>query len=856
MARLPLLFFPKPSKASKNDLRSAPITPPHTPSASRQAERLAPKLSALKTTFEDRRLELQSSPDGIDPEQVLVLETVGRVDQFYKAVSRIPELDWLGEYDVDQIAPDEDFFDPNNPTKQLGGRVYLMMSNQRALQEMLSLWERFQRNPRMKFKGADYGLAKIKSVFLLLRDIRRWGVKDRLLEAELMTGWLEDLEHYSTQLVDVEIELWFRRTEQQRGLAEKAVAAEVERLDGKVITSSMVPEICYHGILAELPRGSVDHLINDPNVELVKNDAIMLFRPTGQIASKRQPQTDELSTILATQTPPLPEGTPIVAVLDGCPLLNHQVLANRILFDDPDDFESSYPTAARSHGTAMCSLVVRGDLSVAANYLRTPIYQRPILQPWQDHNGRWVEAVPQRVLLVDLIHRAVRRIFESEGGQAAVAPSVKVINLSIGDPYRPFDHFLSPLAKLLDWLSQKYQVLFVISAGNHARDFHPGMSLADFRALSSADKERTALNVLFGDVRNRRLLSPAESVNAITVGATHFDDSTLTPAPGLEELYQSKLGSPVSAFGSGYRRAIKPDVVRPGGRARYTKHYQGSHYIYNSDYRAPGIQVAAPSPNSGDLTRSVFTDGTSNAAALLSHDLGLCYENLLQIVADNSPDTELDKYGSAMLKALAVHCSDWEGIGPQIRDHIRTSANANGIKRTVSRWIGYGDGEIDRVLECTPQRATALGFGELADGNAHLYRFPLPVELGPSTVYRTLRVTLAWFTPVAPTTQRYRCAYLWFNVTGNSFASKRQDAHGNSVTSGTVQHEVFGGNKASVIDEDAFVEIKVNCKKDVGQDFGAIPYGLAVTLEVAPGVNIPIYERVSQLIRPATAVRP
>jgi Subtilase family len=854
MARLPLLFFPQPSEASKNKLRNSPITPPHRPSVGRQGERLEPQLTALEKSFEERRLELQASPEGIDPEQVLVLETVGRVEEFYKAVQRIPEFDWLGEHDVDQIAPDEDFFDVENPSKQLGGRVYLMMSNQRALQQMLKLWERFQQNPAMRFKEADFGFAKIKDVFLLLKDVRRWGVKDRLLESELMAIWLEDLEYFSSQVVDIEIELWFRGSIESRQAAERSVTRQVELLRGRIITSSVIVDICYHSVLVELPRGAVDELISNPNVELVKNDAVMLFRPTGQMASKRQPNTDELVVLSTTQASSLPTGSPVVAVLDGCPLLNHNVLAGRIVFDDPDDYANNYPPPARGHGTAMCSLVIRGDLSTSSNYLASPIYARPIMQTRQDQNNNWVEEVPQQVLLVDLIHRAVRRIFESEAGQGAIAPTVKVINLSIGDPYRPFDHYLSPLARLLDWLSQKYQVLFVVSAGNHSRDFDPGMSPAAFRALSPNDKAGLTLRTLFADARNRRILSPAESINAVTVGATHTDNSVSIPAARLEELFESKLGSPISAFGSGYRRAIKPDIVRPGGRARYTESHRGPQFIYSSSFHAPGIQVAAPSPIPGDLNRAVFTDGTSNAAALLSHDLGVCYGNLLKVVEENNLDADLSRYGATILKALAVHCSDWEGIGPSIRDHIKTPENANGIKRIVSRWIGYGDGEIDRVMECTSQRATAIGFGELADGNAHVFKFPLPIELGPSTDLRTLRVTLAWFSPVVPTTQRYRSAYLWFNVTGNTFASTRRDADGNSVTSGTLQHEVFWGDKASVIDEDAFVEIKVNCKRDVGPDFGQIPYALCVTLEVAPGINIPIYDRVSQRIRQATQV--
>ncbi len=854
MAPLPLLFFPQPASASKNSLPNRPGGSVHRPAVDRQAERLAPLLTDLEKSFADRRVELQAAPEGVDPEQVLVLETVGRVDKFYKAVQKIPELDWLGEHDIDNIEPDEDFHDSEKPEKSLGGRVYLMMSNQKALQQMLNLWERLKRKPKMKFQKADLGLAKIKDVFLLLKNVRRWGVKDRLLESELLAGWLEDLEHYADQAIDLEVELWFRNSPADRRKAEQSVARQVESMSGRVVSTSVIPQICYHAILVELPRGSVDELLGNVNVELVKNDAVMLFRPTGQMASRRQPEQDELSTLSPRQQTLTVSGDPVIAVLDGCPLLNHRAVVNRIVFDDPDDFETDYHPAARSHGTAMCSLVINGDLSSGSMRLGRPIYSRPILKPRQDHNNNWIEEVPSAILLVDLIHRAVRRMFKGDGDQSPVAPNVKVINLSIGDPYRPFDHFLSPLARLLDWLSHEHQVLFVVSAGNQGRDFKPGISVNNFRALPQEERERHAVRVLFEDSRNRRLLSPAESVNAITVGATHADSSTPTPASQLEELYTSPLGSPVSAFGSGYRRAIKPDLVRAGGRVRYLQNPARSCFRLNDNYRAPGIQVAAPSPNSGELDRTIFTVGTSNSAALLSHDLGVCYENLLQVVVDQNVNMDVDPFGAQLLKALAVHCSDWEPLGPTIRDHIKTANNSNGIKRLVSRWIGYGDGQIERVLECTPQRATALGFGTLQGGEAHIYRFPIPVELGPTTVHRTLRVTLAWFSPTAPTTQRYRRAFLWFNVLGNKFASARRDADGNAVTSGTVQHEIFWGDKATIVDEDGSVEIKVNCKEDVGKAMGAIRYALAVTLEVGPGIGIPIYERVSQRIRQATPV--
>jgi len=60
------------------------------------------------------------------------------------------------------------------------------MTNQRALDEMLSLWRRYQENPTMQFPR---GFGKFRDVFLRLKNIgiytksiRRWDVRDRLLE--------------------------------------------------------------------------------------------------------------------------------------------------------------------------------------------------------------------------------------------------------------------------------------------------------------------------------------------------------------------------------------------------------------------------------------------------------------------------------------------------------------------------------------------------------------------------------------------------------------------------------------------------------------------------------------------------
>ena len=73
---------------------------------------------------------------------------------------------------------------------------------------------------------------------------------------------------------------------------------------------------------------------------------------------------------------------------------------------------------------------------------------------------------------------------------------------------------------------------------------------------------------------------------------------------------------------------------------------------------------------------------------------------------------------------------------------------------------------------------------------------------------------------------------------------------------GTVQHEILEGeNRIAAYQEDGHILLHVTCKADATEKLDeAIPYGLAVTLEVAEGVAIPIYQQIRARIRPQVAV--
>ena len=98
-------------------------------------------------------------------------------------------------------------------------------------------------------------------------------------------------------------------------------------------------------------------------------------------------------------------------------------------------------------------------------------------------------------LLVDLIHLAVMRVLD---GDEAVVQSVRIINLSVANAFQPFDRELSPLARLLDWLSWKYKILFLVSVGNHTGNVTIQSTCGEWRNLSEQEFTLAGASAHFG----------------------------------------------------------------------------------------------------------------------------------------------------------------------------------------------------------------------------------------------------------------------------------------------------------------------------------------------------------------------
>ena len=88
----------------------------------------------------------------------------------------------------------------------------------------------------------------------------------------------------------------------------------------------------------------------------------------------------------------------VVALLDGFPVQNHQLLRNRIEVDDADDMEPLSVVSERYHGTAMASLILHGDRNRQEPSIQRRLHVRPVLYA----PGNGVREEPRRDrLLVD-----------------------------------------------------------------------------------------------------------------------------------------------------------------------------------------------------------------------------------------------------------------------------------------------------------------------------------------------------------------------------------------------------------------------------------------------------------------------
>ncbi|RMF70606.1 MAG: hypothetical protein D6740_07985, partial [Alphaproteobacteria bacterium] len=740
--------------------------------------------------------ELRNDPTALAPERLLVFEVTGSIQKFVNAVRRVPGLEFIGE---EELPPDEEGY----PV------LYLMVPDMQALREILSLWERWDRG-----KPFDRGLTPWRDVFACLRDLRPWGPQDRVSEPE-NDILREEIEGRSDdETIRLEIELVFFSHEERAGSQEEAVRAALEQKGGKIIACCRLPEIAYHALLVDLPVQAVRAIVERSPDGIAGLDSVMHIRPQSFATGIDISETTEGNLPPAAQL----RDEPILALIDGVPVSEHPLLRGRLSVVDEFELEKRSLVEARRHGTAMASLILYGDRNKADEpVLSRKIHVVPVMEA-----GDGGETFPRDRLAVDVIYNAVRTIRERGD-----APDVIIVNLSLGNARLRFHGIPSPWARLLDQLAWRYGLLFVVSAGNITDGFTipTYQSRSDLEDAAAEERSKAVIAAVDAVKADRRLLAPAESLNALTIGAANI---SWTPAEDrarattvVDPHADIVIANPSSALGPGIGNAVKPDVLFPAGKECLLPVGNGDRLRVKpiSGRRHSGLRVASPSSD-GVQNQEGYTSGTSAAAALASRLCHRIHDALEEWYGEeflNLPHYER----AVLLKALAAHTARWPAetadrilsiVGPENnRQHQRQRDN-------IRRYLGYGIVDMDEAVACAVDRATFWAAGRIAKDSTVDVRVPIPLCVGREARTLHFSATLAWLTPTHPGRQSYKAVKLNLERSNNVLRiyNVRWQPDVNQSKRGTLITRRWQRKRANIVGQNNWETISIARMPDQG----------------------------------------
>ncbi|HEY1041131.1 MAG TPA: S8 family peptidase [Candidatus Paceibacterota bacterium] len=466
---------------------------------------------------------------------------------------------------------------------------------------------------------------------------------------------------------------------------------------------------------------------------------------------------------------------------------NHFALKGAL--DDVLNNDGSEP----GHGTAVASLVINGRNLVANGTLQ------------QDNRVIAIKVSQNNFLnLESIIEDAVKKY--------SLIYKVLIINLSINTYHLAYTRVkgVDKLTILLDDLANKYNCLFVVSAGNLFKNWP--------RDLVTKCLQKGYPH--YFTEKFARILPPADSINNISVGSIAFAETADSMA---------KINSPVAHTRGNLDKFpfIKPDLVN-----------------YDSNYKTDfTCEDNGPLMAHQDNDTLTSMGGTSFAAPLVAHDLSVLHNQYPDLTTNS-------------LKGLIIHFANRD-VGQGIAS-----------KKIRERMIGFGIPQLERTLHSTNHSSTIIIEDEIVVGGEKdckqkTVRFPIPASIaGDSHKRLRIRKTLVYnpvvntknhriYNPLIISAQLVRCDNA--NIAGRN----TKDTYGGAHTKSNVQHYP-PIDKNTKEHTGRFWELKIICEnKDelmVPADYKQ-KYSVILTIEDIKEVEgVDLHEEIQNMIEVETHV--
>ena len=837
---------------------NGPPPPLKGPGHSVQAQRNNDKfqeIEALLDAASDDTLSLSTSSDSITPEGALVFQTGARIDRFAKVAAEAG-FEVLSEYEISDFDDEEGLFDTSNGSS-VNATLYTTMPSEAALREMLRLWRLYKRG-----ENAQRGFGTWWRMFDMLVDLRRWGPQDRLTEnakAEI----LQRLSEYDDdQEALIELEIWPTNNTEKRARWRRDAIERVRGLDGQIVDQSTIEgdNFVYEALLASLSAGHVRRLIEAPEEigGLATLEGLQFVLP--QTIGQSGPVDDDSEDTPSSEESTTPFDSELLercVLFDGVPVAGHPALDGGVNIEDVHGLVDGSLVAHRHHATAMASLILRGDLEADGEPLAdSRLISIPVLI-----DGAQDTASPPNRLFVDVIHTALVAAFS---GPDALAPDAFVVNFSIGIRNMRFAGRVSALARLLDWWSWKEGVLFIVSAGNISTNLIVKNTTATaFEDAEASDRRATVRKAIADQLPERALLAPAEALNVLTVGALSEDhaQATVHKASGIFDINDDCPSPQISsARGPGPSKAIKPEVLASGGVMEIRAHPNAPDVALKAvPGQRTGLVAAAPS---GGTLRS---RGTSNATALTTRAILQSAASLVEAGGPYEGQELPRKDLSLLTRALAVNAAYWT---PESDDYYKESLERLGsrkyhaAKQSTAQHLGFGALDPLRMLQSPVFGATLIGLADIKKDNARTFDVCLPPSLSGEKLPRSLRVTLAWFSPVSLGKSTYRLAKLRAIAAESTSAVedngwvldlKTDGLQENMVNRGTIwsRRLVHNAQKTPVYGVTTTIPVRVQCQEATTHSLSpddTIRFAIAVSLEVEAETQFDVFNEIKDAV--------
>lgn len=402
------------------------------------------------------------------------------------------------------------------------------------------------------------------------------------------------------------------------------------------------------------------------------------------------------------------------------PLLKPAMAESASFVDEEGDDDQA------GHGTAVAGVALYGDVEACnnSNFWRPElwIFNGKVMKKCP-HTG---DAIYDELSLEASLTKAVEYFVEL---------GCRIFNLSLGNNNAPYDGaHVRGLAYILDVLSRRHNILFVVSTGNFRGSEEPPVPVNSWR-----DEYPEYLVA-----EQSAIIDPAPAMMVLTVGSISRHNATFDSQkyPDISQLSPASENqpSPFTRHGPSVKGALKPELVAAGGNLASPMRQANAQW--SPHMRGLGVLTLNHQWAGNTIFKEV--SGTSFAAPYITHLAGRL----------------LNEYPTAsanMLRAMLVNQAYLPGevistFSNEFRKGYKEAKATR--KRDVARDVaGYGVVSEADLFRSSDNVVVLMSEETIENDGCQFFELPLPDDyLRSARGTRELSITLA-YSPVVRTTR-------------------------------------------------------------------------------------------------------